>query len=307
MNKRNLLLTLLGFMLLGESYGQQDAIYSQYMFNPFMINPAYAGSRDALSGTLLFRQQWVGIDGAPSTQTFSMHSPIGNQKLAGGINVVNDAIGPTRNTGAFLTGAYHFKLGKGKLSFGLRGGIYNSRLDRSKLNYDNPADKFNNQGTTNAMAPSFDFGTYYYTSKFYAGFSATHLTQQKFAYDDYPTDAQVFLKRHFFFATGAAFELGKSTVFKPSVLLKYVDGAPLNYDVNASFLFKKLFWLGASYRSGNGVTFITEVNVTDFLRLGYSYDLVLNRLKKFTLGTHEIMLGFDLNIKKTKHISPRYL
>jgi len=286
---------------------QQDAIYSQYMFNPFMINPAYAGSRDALSGVLLFRQQWVGIDGAPSTQTFSMHSPIGNTKLAGGLNVINDAIGPTRNSGLFLTGAYHLKLAKGKLSFGLRGGVFNSRLDNSKLLYNNTSDKFNTMNTVSTIVPSFDAGLYYYTRNFYLGLSTTHLTKSKIEYSNYPSGTNLFLKRHYMFAAGYAAEISKKIVFKPSVLLKYVDGAPLNFDLNASFLFNKVFWLGASYRSGNGITFISEFYITEWLRLGYSYDLVLNKLKKFTLGTHEIVAGFDLNLKKVKHVSPRYL
>ncbi|HYG52670.1 MAG TPA: type IX secretion system membrane protein PorP/SprF [Flavobacteriales bacterium] len=286
---------------------QQVAIYSQYMFNPFMINPAYAGSRDALSGVLLFRQQWVGIDGAPATQTFSVHSGIGQTKLAAGINVVNDVVGPTRNSGALLTCAYHLPLGNGKLSFGLRGGVFNSRLDNTKLNYNNPTDKFNTQNTISTLVPTFDAGLYYYTRKFYVGFSGTHLTQSKFNFENYPTGTNLFLKRHFMLASGYAAEITPKVVFKPSVLVKYVEGAPLNVDLNASFLFNKVFWLGASFRSGNGITFISEFYVTDWARIGYSYDLVMNRLKKFTLGTHEIVAGFDLNIKKTKHVSPRYL
>lgn len=305
--KRKFLYILLVIMIFNKSNAQQDAIYSQYMFNPFMINPAYAGSRDALSGVLLFRQQWVGIEGAPSTQTFSMHSQIGKSKMAGGINLINDAIGPTRNSGIFLTGAYHLKLAKGKLSFGLRGGVFNSRLDNSLLNYNNKADKFNTMNTVSTLVPSFDAGLYYYTRNFYLGLSATHLTQTKFEYSNYPTGTTLFLKRHYFLAAGYAAEITKKVVFKPSVLIKYVEGAPINFDINTSFLFNKVFWLGASYRSGNGITFISEFYITDWFRIGYSYDLVLNRLKKFTLGTHEIVAGFDLNLKKVKHISPRYL
>ncbi len=305
--KRKIIYILVAVTTFLNVSAQQDAIYSQYMFNPFMINPAYAGSRDALSGVLLFRQQWVGIDGAPATQTFSVHSPVGKTKLAGGLNVVNDAIGPTRNSGVFLTGAYHLKLAKGKLAFGLRGGIYNSRLDNSKLIYNNTSDKFNTQNTVSTIIPSFDAGLYYYTRNFYLGLSATHLTQTHFEYSNYPTGTNLFMKRHYMFAGGYAAEISKKVVFKPSVLVKYVEGAPINFDINASFLFNKVFWLGGSYRSGNGITFISEFYITDWFRIGYSYDLVLNKLKKFTLGTHEIVAGFDLKLKKVKYISPRYL
>jgi type IX secretion system PorP/SprF family membrane protein len=305
--KKKSLYIILVLLLSQRAEAQQDAIYSQYMFNPFMVNPAYAGSRDALSGVLLFRQQWAGIEGAPATQTFSMHSGIGKTKLAAGLNLVNDAIGPTRNSGIFLTGAYHLKLAKGKLSFGLRGGVYNSRLDNSLLRYDITTDKFNTQNVVSTLIPSFDAGLYYYTRKFYIGGSVTHLTQSKFEYDSYPSGTNLFLKRHYMIASGYAAEITPKVVFKPSVLVKYVDGAPINFDINASFLFNKIFWLGSSFRSGNGITFISEFYITEWFRVGYSYDLVLNRLKKFTLGTHEIVAGFDLNLKKVNHISPRYL
>lgn len=286
---------------------QQDAIYSQYMFNPFAINPAYAGSRDALSGVLLMREQWRGIEGAPSTQTFSLHSPIGGNKMALGLNLFNDGVGPTKNTGALASYAYHLRLGKLKLSLGIRGGIFNSRLDRSKLNYQNQADRFNNTGTVNTIVPTFDFGSYLYSKRFFAGLSVSHLLENQINYPNFPSDAYVVMRRHFMFTSGAALPLGKNTVIKPSILVKYVENAPVNFDINTSFLFNKVFWLGASYHSGNGIVLITEYNITDFIRIGYSYDIVMNPLKQFTTGTHEIMAGFDLNLKKTKSVSPRYL
>jgi len=286
---------------------QQDAIYSQYMFNPFMINPAYAGSRDALSGVLLFRQQWVGIDGAPQTETFSVHSMIGKTQLTGGLNVVNDVIGPSRNTGVFGTAAYHLKLGKGKLSFGLRGGVYDSRLDNSKLNYYNQTDRFNTQATVNTIVPSYDGGLYYYTRQLYLGLSTTHLSQSQINYNNFPSGTNLYLRRHYMLAAGYAFEVSRNLVFKPSTLIKYVEGAPLNIDLNASFLLYKKVWLGVSARSRNGIVFMAEFYPTDWFRVGYSYDLALTRLRKYTQGTHEVVIGFDLNVKRVKHISPRYL
>lgn len=286
---------------------QQDALYSQYMFNPFMINPAYAGSRETMSGTLILREQWRGIEGAPSTQTFSMHSPLPKENMALGINIFNDGIGPTRNTGMLLTYAYHLKLGKAKLSFGLRGGMFNSRLDVSKLNYFDPNDRFSANGATRALVPTFDFGTYLYTKSFFAGLSVNHLLENKINYPNLPSDAYVVMKRHYLFSTGAAIQIGENTVFKPTALVKYTEGAPVNIDINTSFLFSKALWLGAGYRSSKSVVIIAEYNITDYLRAGYSYDIVFNKLKSFTTGTHEIMLGFDLNIKKTQSISPRYL
>lgn len=286
---------------------QQDALYSQYMFNPFMINPAYAGSREGTSSVLLFREQWIGIDGAPSTQTFSIHSPFSKQKMALGLNLFNDAIGPTRNSGAFVSYAYHLKLGKAKLSLGVRGGMYNSRLDLDVLNYRDPLDETNGTGRVNSMVPSFDFGMYLYSKKYYLGFSSTHLNESKFDFSGMTTNTIIVLKRHYMFAAGGAFPIGENTVFKPTTLVKFVPSAPVNIDVNASFLMRKVFWLGAGFRSAGSVVLITEYNISQFLRVGYSYDLVLNQLKRFSGGTHELMVGFDMNFNRTKSISPRYL
>ncbi|MFZ5551627.1 MAG: type IX secretion system membrane protein PorP/SprF [Bacteroidota bacterium] len=289
------------------SFAQQDALYSQYMFNPFMVNPAYAGSRDATSAVLLFREQWLGIDGAPSTQTFSIHSPFAKQKMALGLNLYNDHIGPTKNAGAFVTYAYHLKLGKAKLSMGVRGGMYNTRLDYSLLNYDNPQDEVNNPGNLSATVPSFDFGLYLYSKKYYVGLSSTHLNESRFDFPELVTNTNIVLKRHYMLAAGAAVPLGETTVFKPTTMIKFIPSAPVNVDVNASFLLRKVFWLGAGYRSAGSAVFITEYNITNFLRAGYSYDMVLNQLKRFSGGTHELMVGFDLSLQKTKSISPRFL
>lgn len=305
--KKYILISLILTSVFSEVKSQQDALYSQYMFNPFMINPAYAGSRDATSGVLLFREQWMGIDGAPSTQTFSIHSPFQKQKMAVGLNISNDKIGPTRNSGAFLTYAYHLKMPKGKLSLALRGGVYNSRLDQSLLTYQDQTDHFIGTTMVNAISPSFDFGAYYYTRKFYAGFSATHLTQNKFLYEGLPEGSNFELRRHYMLATGYAWEISENLVLKPSALVKFVDHAPVNVDINASMLFKKVFWLGLSYRSAGSLVFITEYNIAQTIRIGYSYDLVTSKLKKFSGATHELFVGFDVNFRKVQSVSPRFL
>lgn len=286
---------------------QQQAIYSQYMFNPFMINPAYAGSRNALSGVLLFRKQWVGMEGAPSTETFSIHSPFMNGKMAAGLNLYHDAAGPTSNIGIMGTYAYHLRLGPGKLAFGLRGGILSSRMDATLLNYNDPSDHFNTQTVSSASVPSFDFGMYYYTRKVYIGFSSSHLNEGNLKYLSSTGEIYHTLRRHYMLMAGWAAELSPKVVLKPSVLFKYVNGAPANVDINISLLLNKIFWVGVSYRSFSSMHIIAEFNITSFLRLGYSFEMPMNKLKKFTMGTHEVFVGFDLNLGKSKHVSPRYL
>lgn len=301
---------LLLLLLSLNSMAQQDALYSQYMFNPFAINPGYAGSREAVSAVLLHRSQWVGFEGAPSTQTLAIHSPIKNKRMALGLNVSNDAVGPVRNLGAAATYAYHLPFSTGKLSLALRGGIYSSNLDRSTLEFQDPTDQYNGAGTINSTVPTFDFGAYYYTRRFYAGMAITHLSQQQLGYVDQLNNnggAGDGLRRHFMLASGYAMDLNDNIIFKPSVLIKYVDAAPLNVDVNASFLINKVFWLGASYRTSGDLVLLTEFNITDYLRVGYSYDLVLNQLQTYQRGSHELFVGFDFALSKSQVVSPRFL
>lgn len=306
---------ILGFFLVLGSiqvdFGQQDAMYSQYMFNPFAINPAYAGSRSSLSGVLLGRRQWAGINGAPTTGTFAIHSPFKGKNFALGFNAVVDKIGPTTNTGALATYAYHLKLGPGKLSLGLRGGVYSNRLDKSVLVFDDGSDANNTGGFYQKVVPTFDFGGYYYTEKFYAGLSSNHiLTSGTTNIDSIANNSSTVFTtfdRHFMLATGYAHDFSPDVVLKPSLLVKYVHGAPVNVDVNVSVLLKKVFWIGLSVRSSKDLVAVLEYNFANFMRIGYSYDFAFGAVRTYTTGSHEIFLGFDLNTTTKQSVSPRYL
>lgn len=306
MKKITVILSVVLLMFTDTSYAQQDAMYSQYLFNPFIINPAYAGSRESFSSVLLYRDQWSGIDGSPKTSTFSMHGPMKNKRVALGAQIMTDQIGPTNNLSAMMTYAYHLELGPGKLSMALRGGFYNSRLDVNKLQGRDQED-FSNLGSVDALAPSFDFGMYYYTNRFFAGVSSTHLTQQRLGYNNFPADANVHLNRHYFANIGGVFEMGENVLFRPSALIKYVEGAPVNVDVNSSFLLYKTVWLGASYRINQAMVFMMELNITEQIRLGYSYDYLLDPMQNVGKGAHELFIGYDFQIFKDRTVSPRYL
>ena len=289
------------------SFAQQDALFSQYMFNPYAINPAYAGSRNTISGVVLHRSQWVGMAGSPKTTTLSIHSPFKGRKFALGMTLMNDNIGPTTNSGFLASYAYHIKLLKGKLSFGLRGGVFSTRLNKGLLNYDNTNDIHNTGGLVKSVSPNFDFGAYYYSQHFYLGLSTNHLLGSTFSNSSSNGSTEFQLERHYSLATGYAFAANPKLVIKPSLLVKYVNGAPVNIDINTSVLFNKVFWLGASYRSSGSIILITEYNISDFLRIGYSYDFILGNLKKYNSGSHELFIGVDFAIGKQKTISPRYL
>lgn len=301
------LLTLIVFTIIGwQATAQQDALYSSYRFNPLALNPGYAGSRDAISVVLLHRSQWVGIDGAPMTQSLAIHSPIGNTNLAIGFNAAHDQIGPTNNLMGFLTLAYHLPLKKGKLSFGLKGGVYDGIFHFNQLNF-NQADPYESSGTVHSVVPSFDFGVYYYTDYFFAGAAVSHMTKHQFKYENVPTNNEQYLDRHYNLMVGGAIPVHPNVVLKPSLKAQYVYGAPFTFDVNFSTLLYKKVWVGVSYRFHNSVVFLTEWNITDFMRVGYAFDLAFNDLIHYNRGTHEIFLGFDFNLKTKKIISPRYL
>ncbi len=305
MKKIKNILMLLLLSLATNITAQQDALYSQYMFNQFTINPAYAGSRNSLSSVLLYRSQWVGLDGAPNTMNFSIHSPFSGRNMALGMNFIIDEIGPSETASIMGTYAYHLKTSKGKISFGLRGGVISTSLKNDMLNFYDNNDVHNTGGVLQMVTPNFDFGVYYYTSGFYSGLSVNHLIGQTENFQNGQT--QFDLDRHFTLATGGVVVFSDNLVFKPSLFVRYVSKMPINYDLNASILFNKTLWLGFSYRSSKNLVLITEYNISDFIRIGYSHDFDLSKLRRYNTGTHEVFIGCDLNIKKNKSLSPRYL
>lgn len=303
---KKLLLTI-GFALatlLGLA--QQDPLFSQYMFNPLIVNPAYAGSREAISSTLLHRSQWVGLDGAPTTQTLGVHAPLNRKKIALGGLVVNDRIGPVNTFGIFGIYAYKLPLTNGKLAFGLKGGLYNFAYNQSLINYQDQADPLSQTGTISRTTPSFDFGMYYSTNKSYVGLAITHLTKEAFRLDVPELESRSVLQRHYTLTAGKAIPISKMVVLRPSVFARTTGLDLLNADVNLSVLLNKKLWLGASYRSSKDLILLAEVNITKQFRFGYSYDLILSPLRNHSAGTHEVFLGFDIDLKRNKFYSPRY-
>ena len=287
-----------------QMLAQQDALYSQYMFNQFTINPAYAGTRNSFSSVLLFRNQWSGLSGAPNTLNFSVHTPFSGKEMALGLNFIADEIGPSKNSSIMGTYAYHLQTSKGKLSFGLRGGFYSSSLNTSQLNFFNSSDVHNTGEVYQTITPNFDFGVYYFSPKFYSGLSVNHMFDNN---AENTSQTQLNLNRHFFFNTGAVFVKNENLVFKPSFMVRYNAGSPISFDLNTSVLFKKTIWVGLTYRSSKSLIFISEYNISDFLRVGYSYDFDLSKLRKFHSGSHEVFIGCDLNFNRKDSKSPRYI
>jgi type IX secretion system PorP/SprF family membrane protein len=285
------------------------------MFNHLVLNPAYSGSKEALSTTLLVRNQWVSMPGAPKTFSAAAHLPLKSKKIGVGAHLLSESIGPRKWTSLHGDFAYRFKLGKGKFSFGLSAGLVNSNYDFTLLNYKDVGEVAQINTESRAMAIDASFGMYYYSNTFYAGLSTTHInTPQLYSLvNDADTSAiksSLFfnLRRHYFFTICKAFQLNNNLVFSPSLLSKNIgkDYKP-NIDLNFNFLIFNKLWLGASLRSSKNLILLTEYLITEKFKIGYAYDLGLGSFGRASGGSHEIMLGFDFSIFKSKMLSPRYL
>ena len=286
------------------SFAQQDAQYTQYMFNTINVNPAYAGSRGVMSLFLLHRTQWVGLDGAPVTNTFSLNTPINNSNIGLGLSFVNDKIGPTNDNTISVDVSYSLKASEDyKLSFGLKasGNVFN--LDVNRLN---PADANdpNLQNFNSKFSPNFGAGVYLHSEKLYLGLSVPNLLQTS-KYND--VDVAVFKERmNLYIIGGYVFEISPSIKFKPAFLTKMVTGSPLQVDASANFLFFDKLMLGGAYRWDAAVSALAGFQVTDGLFIGYSYDMETTRLRNNNSGSHEIFLRFELFYRVNKMVSPRF-
>jgi type IX secretion system PorP/SprF family membrane protein len=286
------------------SFAQQDAQYTQYMYNTININPAYAGSRGVMSVFGLHRTQWVGLDGAPTTNTFSLNTPINNSNLGVGFSLVNDRIGPTSDNTISADISYTIPMNEVyKLSFGIKasGNIFN--LDTDKLDPAQANDP-NLQNFNNEFSPNFGAGVYLHSDKLYLGLSVPNFLQDS-KYND--NEVAVFQERmNFYFIGGYVFDVSQSIKFKPAVLTKMVTGAPLQVDVSANFLFFDKFMLGGAYRWDAAVSALAGFQVTDGLFIGYSYDMETTNLRRYNSGSHEVFLRFELFNKVSKMVSPRF-
>ena len=307
------------FLLVEVSRAQQDAQYSQYMFNQLVINPAYAGSRDVLNSVIDLRKQWVSLPGAPQTGSFSLHGPIPSLNIGLGGHLVTETIGPSKWTAAAFDFAYHFRLGKGKLSLGLSAGAINYNLNLTQNNYENAGEVIPSQNLGPRTRFDMSTGFYYYTKTFYIGGAATHVNGPNLYNDVYqipstitgaPKSSTLFfsLRPHVFLYAGKGFSINQNLIINPSIMLKTDNfNGSGSMDLNCNFLIHQKLWLGLSARLGYGVVALFQFNITDKLRIGYSYDQSLGRLSALGQSSHEIMLGYNFSINKPKMVSPRYL
>jgi len=289
-------------LLTGLVYGQQDPHYTQYMYNQNILNPAYAGSRGDLSIGLLGRTQWVGIDGAPDTQTLNIHSAVGNH-VGVGLSAIHDQIGPLEESNVSLDFSYTIPMSESaNLAFGVKGTY--TFIEMGKVNplYEDNAflgERKDNYGDIGA-------GAYYYTDKFYLGLSVPNILEDySYSIEDLVIQ-DISDEMHFFGTLGYVFDLNNNLKFKPSAMLKFVQGSPISVDLNGSLFINELFEIGLSWREGDSVDALLGVQASPSVRIGYAYDYTLTNLSDYNSGSHELMLLFDLDFSKKNIKSPRF-
>ncbi len=276
------------------------------MYNHFIVNPAYAGSRDVLNASTVLRYQWLNVKGAPRTQTLNISAPIRKKKIGVGLNLVNDELGPKKTTTVLLSYAYHIRFRRSRLSFGLRGGASMYRFNSALIDYKDQQDPYNNGQTFTKTLPTFDAGAYYYTRNSYISLAATHLFSTKYNYiQSFSSSSK--LQPHIFFAAGRAFDINQSLILNPSFMIRATAGAPLSFDINLNARIEEKLWIGVSYRKSVGIVFLTQVAITNNFKFGYSFDWGQNKFGTVAGSTHEVYLGYDINVLKSKILSTRYL
>lgn len=294
---------------------QQDAQYTQYMYNTMVINPAYAGSRGVMSIVGLHRSQWVGLDGAPRTQTLSLNTPIGtNERVGLGFSVVNEEIGPVDETYINADFSYTIPTGYyGKLSFGLKAGLHLLNIDLQQLSKFTEDPLFGNN-IDNKFSPQVGAGIYYHTDKFYAGLSVPnlletdHFDEELNSSDSGGVSFLAEERINYYFITGYIFDLSPDLKFKPALLTKLVTGAPLQVDVSANFLLYEKITLGAAYRWSAAFSGLVGFQISDALMIGFAYDREVTELGRtlYNDGSYELMLRFELFRKYNRMLTPRF-
>lgn len=289
-----------------SAMAQQDAMFSQYMFNTLAINPGYAGSAEVWSFTGIYRDQWTGIEGSPVTQTFTAHGPIRKESLGIGASVINDRHGAVKQTGIYGDVAARILLSnQSRLSFGLKAGVNLYQADIVGLNPVDSEDPLFQQDLRTRALPNFGAGVLWHSKKFYLGVSVPHLLSNELIGDE-PSIAGNEEKMHGFMIGGLIIPITKYVHFKPAYLIKAVPGAPMQFDFTANFWFYERFWVGAMYRHEDAVGLLAQYVVNDVIRVGYAYDYNTSKLGDYSSGSHEIMLGVDLRKRYGGHTSPRY-
>ena len=295
-------------------WSQQDPQYTQYMYNTQIINPAYAGSREVLSFGVLGRTQWVNLDGSPQTGTFTLNFPTGLYRNMGlGLSIVHDQIGPATESNAVVDYSYSINMAPysiSKLSFGIKAGVDLLDVDYSRLNLSDPNDPLFQNNVDQRLNLQVGAGIYFRTEKFYAGVSVPNFLNSKHfdesSLEDQSVDNIAVERLHYFYIMGYVFDLGQNVKFKPATLVKFVSGAPLQWDVSANFLLYDKLTLGASYRWNASISGLVGFQISKSFFAGVAYDYQSTALEDYSNGSYEVFLRFDVFNRLDRVLTPRF-
>ncbi len=319
--KKLIFITLLALASVASVKAQQDPAYSMYMFNGLFLNPAYAGSQEAISLMAIYRHQWAGIEGAPRTANISVHAPFRKDQYALGMTISNDMFGHTNNFSVTPSFAYRLKIKKSRLCFGVQTSLaYYYQDNKATILADKVVDN-SFQLNQNLFVPNIGFGIYAYGARYFVGVSAPHLLPSRLRDGTgMVVNDEAIAKVYNFYLLTAGYVFGKDASvvkFRPTILVRYQKGLPHNipqFDINLALLLFERVWIGAGYRTGGDQSYVgqsaiafAQFKVTPQLQIGYSYDAEISSLRHFTSGTHEIMIGYDFWYDKKRFVSPRYI
>ncbi len=287
---------------------QQLAMFTEYMYNEVTINPAYAGSHEVVSATVLGRRQWVGkdFDGAPQTYSFNIHGPLRNKRIGLGLSLIQDKYAVDQNFNAMASASYIIPFKNSDLHFGLQLGAASHVTDYSGLDvYDSDDQNLVSGGA--GILPNLGIGMYYFAKKFYVGISAPQLRNNTLEVSGKKIAEQ---RRHYFFNTGYVLDLSPTFKFKPTLFFKYVENSDPQFDLTGSFIIKEMFWVGGAFRtaikSSDAISVLLGFQVSNQFKLGYSYDFTQSSLNAFTNGSHELVLNYRFSFDKGDVVTPRY-
>jgi len=289
------------------AYAQYGPTFTQYTFNEAFINPAYTGSQDALAANISYRNQWVGVTGAPVTETFVAHAPVFHKTVGIGVTAYNEHAGILKTTAGSLNLSYRIIMKKSTLSFGLSGGVQSFREDFTKVKtgQDYQVD-YQFLNSPHVVSPNVGFGVYYYTPKLFAGISIPRMIETKLNDDSTTIINRVNQSSFTYYAAlGYVIDHNENAIWKPYIMTKLIQGAPMQTDFSLTVLLKKVLWVGASYRTDKTLSGIVGFQFNPQLKLTYSYDYTFSALQKYNSGSHELQLSYVFSFNKEKIVTPR--
>jgi len=299
---------LLIFSLVQSVFGQQEVWYSMFFSNKVLLNPAYTGSREALNITGFYRNQWTGFDGAPTSQSLTVHSPILKQKMGLGFSIEHDNIGINNTMSFQLSYAYRLQLGFGRLAMGVQGQVKRDEMNWSQSNPYSTVDQSIPYSDNSVFLPNIGAGLYFDNDFMYLGLSVPYMAESEINYSGNTSTVSTgsVKQRHYYLMAGGIIPLNANLLMKPALMARYVNNSPVEVDFNLSFLISEVLWLGASVRTGNTYSAIAQIHLKQNIVVGYAYDFTFTKLQNFQSGTHEVMFSIDLGKKVKGFDNPRY-